>query len=32
MKKMIPRSMDEAVALLVALGSVAGGFYSFFQP
>jgi|GEM_PF-1556817 len=32
MKMMIPRSLEEAMALLLALGSVVGGLYSFLQP
>ncbi|MGW9996559.1 hypothetical protein ACUXI4_000859 [Pantoea piersonii] len=32
MRMMIPRSLEEAMALILALGSVAGGLYRFFQP
>jgi hypothetical protein len=32
MNIVIPRSIEEAVALMLASGSVVGGCYTFFQP
>jgi len=32
MRSVMPRSLEEAVTLMLALSSVAGGFCAFFQP